>query len=121
MPKHDWPHYFGGGQGWLPTAFLAHSRPCRVCVVDFQQPIDNGINALLPITTESNGLINAVRISARAHLAKGLVLGATNALNGDKILPIDETQLAEGQTIWAQVSYHMGGGLASFQVKLLRE
>ncbi len=117
-PKHDWPHYVGGGNGWLPTVFHALSNPHCVGVIDFQQLIASQVDATLTIKSESNGLINAVRISARAHLAKGLILGATNALNGDKVLPVDETRLTEGQIIHAKVSYQMGGGLASLQVKL---
>ncbi|MDE2179671.1 MAG: hypothetical protein KGJ40_02340 [candidate division NC10 bacterium] len=75
----------------------------------------------MAIKIEGDGLLNAIRISARAHLAKDLVLGATNALNGDKVLPIDEIRLTNGQIIQVQVSYQMGGGLASLQVKLLQE
>jgi hypothetical protein len=62
-----------------------------------------------------------VRISARAHLAEGVILGATNTLNGDKILPVEETRLTEGRIIQARVSYQMSGGLASLRVTLSEE
>lgn len=120
-PKHDWPHYFGGGNGWLPTFFHAHSNPHCIGAFDFRQPVQSAADVTLAIKVESDGLLNAVRISSRAHLAKGLVLGATNALNGDKVLPIDETRLTAEQIIQAQVSYQIGGGLASLRVKLLQE
>src|SRR5262249_48054717 len=49
------------------------------------------------------------------------ILGATNALNGDKILPVEKTRLTEEQSIQARVSYQMSGGLASLQVKFSEE
>ena len=120
-PKHDWPHYLDGDNGWLTTTFCAHSRPQRVGAFDFRQPIPSAVDTTVPIRVDSDGLVNAVRISARTHLAKDLVLGATNALNGDKVLPIDEIHLAEGQLAQARVNYQMGGGLGSFQAGLLQE
>lgn len=120
-PKHDWPHYRDSGNGWLPTHFHAHSRLQCVGAFDFRQPIRSAIDRKVAIKVETDGLVNAARISARAHLTKGLVLGATNALNGDKVLPIDELPLAEGQIVQVRVSYRMGGGLTSLQVRLLRE
>jgi len=120
-PKHDWPHYSCRDNGWLPTEFHALSNPHRIGSIDFQRPIDSRVDTSLPIKAKNNGIINAVRISARAHLAKGLILGATNALNGDKILPVEETRLAEGQIIQTRVSYQMSGGLASLRVTLSEE
>jgi len=118
VPRHNWPHYFNGGNGWLPTFFEARSCPHRVDTFDFRQPIQSAVDSTMAIKIESDGLVNAVRLSARAHLARGLVLGATNALNGDKVLPIEEAQLAQGQIVQARVNYQMAGGLASLLVKL---
>lgn len=118
VPKHSWPHYLQNGNGWLPTFFQTHSHLHCVDTYDFRQPIQRAVEKTLAIKLENDGLLNAVRISARAHLAPGLVLGATNALNGDKILPIKEMHLAKGQIVEAQISYEMGGGLASLVVRL---
>jgi len=120
-PKHDWPHYSGREKGWLPTEFNALSTPRLIGSIDFQQPIDSRVDTSLSINAKNSGLINAVRISARAHLAEGVTLGATNALNGDKILPVEEARITEGQIIQARISYQMSGGLASLQVKFSEE
>jgi predicted RNA methylase len=120
-PKHDWPHYSDRDNGWLPTEFHELSDRRRIGSIDFQQPIDARVDKSLSINAKNSGVINAVRISACAHLAKGLILGATNALNGDKILPVEETRVTEGQIIQARVSYQMSGGLASLQVKFPEE
>jgi protein arginine N-methyltransferase 1 len=121
VPKHNWPHYVDGGNGWLPTFFRARCRPHLVDTFDFRHPIQPAVDTTLAIKIESDGFLNAVRISACAHLDNGLVLGATNALNGDKVLPIREVHLQEGQIVHARVKYQMGSGLASLLVTLSSE
>ena len=116
-PKHDWPHYSGRENGWLRTEFQTLSTPHRIGLIDFQDPIDDRVDTSLPIKAKSDGVINAVRISARAHLAEGVILGATNSLNGDKILAVEEARITKGEVIQARVGYQMSGGLASFQIK----
>jgi hypothetical protein len=64
--------------------------------------------------------MNAVRMSARAHLAEGCALGATNALNGHKILPMKQVRVTRGQALEARVSYRMGGGLSSLRMDFAR-
>ena len=117
-PKHDWPHYSRRETGWLPTEFHALSHPRLISSIDFHRPIESQVDTRVSIKSKNNGIINAVRISARAHLAEGMVLGATNALNGDKILPLEEMRLTEGRIIQAGVSYQMSGGLGSLQINL---
>jgi hypothetical protein len=117
-PKHDWPHYSDRSSGWLPTAFCPLTRPQRVRAVDLRRPIARDVEAAVPLQATDGGLVNAVRISARAHLVEGLALGATNALNGDKIVPIPQTRVTRGQALEARVSYRMGGGLGSLRVQV---
>jgi len=119
MPKHDWSHYAHGANGWLATAFYPHFQAVRTQLTDFRGAIEPDVRSQFPLKATSSGLVNAVRVSARAHLTKGLVLGATNALNGDKILPLErETHVEQGRVYQAHVSYRMGGGLSSLMVRL---
>lgn len=119
VPKHDWSHYAQGGSGWLSTAFHSHFEPYRTQLTDFQQPIEPEVDQTFRLRASSSGLVNAVRISARAHLTRGLVLGATNALNGDKVIPLDrEIRVEEGSVYQVRVSYRMGGGLNSLVVRI---
>jgi predicted RNA methylase len=117
-PRHDWPHLRDGRKGWLAAPFDVRSATQRVRALDLREPIDSAVDARLAIPISSDGLVNAVRISARAYLAEGLALGATNALNGDKVLPIDEVLVAEGDVAEARVRYRMGGGLSSFRAEI---
>jgi len=134
MPKHDWPQYRGhprpasegacscaqgvAGTGWLASDFRLLSSAGRVSSVDFQQPILQQVDQTLVLHAAASGVANAVRISARAELCPGVTLGATNALNGDKVLPIEEAWLSQGQDVRARVRYQMGSGLSSLRVQL---
>ena len=117
-PKHEWPHVADAGSGWLPSTFEPRSGRRRVRALDLREPIQAAVDARLELPITGGGAVNAIRISARAHLAEGMVLGATNALNGDKVLPIDQVLLAAGDVADVHVRYLMGGGLASFQAEL---
>ena len=44
-------------------------------------------------------------------------LGATNAFNGDKIVPIAPIVLRKGQVAHALVTFTLGGGLSSLQIQ----
>jgi predicted RNA methylase len=116
-PRHDWPHYRREADGWLPTGFQALSAAYRVADVDLQRPVASTVESTLTVET-AGGRLNAVRISGRVHLAAGITLGATSALNGHKVVPIAETRVTPGQVLQARVSYRMGGGLGSFRVRL---
>lgn len=122
VPKHDWKHYSDGASGWLSTTFHPCGDPHLIGAIEFQQPIASDVSTSFSFRAASTGLVNAVKVSASAHLVKGMVLGATNALNGDKILPLDtETLVEQGRPYRAEVSYRMGGGLESFKVRLHEE
>jgi predicted RNA methylase len=122
VPQHQWAHYANGNNGWLPTSFEAIAPPERVALTDFRSNIDPDVTAAFTVTAQRSGVVNAVRVSARTELAPGLILGATNALNGDKILPLGEDVLVEaGARYRVNVSYRMGGGLDSLKAGLRKE
>lgn len=119
-PRHDWPHYRRASDGWLPTTFQAFSAPHRVAEVDLRRPLGCAVDAVLGVPMAAAGRLNAVRVSGRAELAEGVALGATGALNGDKVLPVAETRVGVGQVVRARISYRMGGGLDTFQARFAR-
>jgi predicted RNA methylase len=56
-------------------------------------------------------LVSSVQANGFSHVIE--------VVRGDKILPVKETRLKAGQTVRAQVSYQLSGGLASFQLTFL--
>lgn len=122
VPQHSWSHYAGGANGWLPTSFHSCTSPHRIGWTDFRENIVPDVSASFSVQANSTGMVNALKISACAHLVPGMVLGATNALNGDKIIPFEEETLIEaGRLYRADVGFRMGGGLQSLKARLSRE
>lgn len=122
VPQHQWAHYANGNNGWLPTSFEAIAPPERVALTDFRSNIDPDVAAAFTVTAQRSGVVNAVRVSAHIELAPGLILGATNALNGDKILPLGQEVRVEAAARYrVNVSYRMGGGLDSMKTRMRKE
>jgi hypothetical protein len=115
-PLHEWPFYHPE-TGWHPTAVWALTDPVAIAAIDFRRPVAPTIAAAVHFAVRVDDVANAVRLTGRAYLAPGISLGATNAVNGDKVLRLDPPwPVAAEQRIEAQVRYQIGGGLGSFRI-----
>lgn len=115
-PLHNWPNYSSSDENWLPLKAKTLSEKVSLCKVDFK----NGktgleIDEIIEFHNISSGQVNAIKISGQIGLAKGIVLGATNSLNGDKYIPI--VDLPSASSIKMRVRYKMSGGLSSFRIE----
>ncbi len=117
MPKHCWPQHVVERAGWLPDAFDAATARVLVATVGFQAPIETNVRRSFSFTPEDDCEVNALRISGCAHLTGDMSLGATNAFNGDKVVPIAPIVLRKGQVAHALVTFTLGGGLSSLQIQ----
>jgi len=116
MPGHRWPQQADEESGWLPVRFESQSPRSLVSVADFHRHIHTGFSKSFCFAAAGDGEINAIRVSGYAHLTRRTRLGATNAFNGDKIVPIDAFRVRQGQSLHVEVRGEMGAGLASLQV-----
>lgn len=115
-PKHLWPFY--GGDSWHPSgaqpasenvmiaedAFATGPRPIEIDeVVQFGGVPANGANAL--------------RLHGFVVLTDDLVIGATNALNGDKVIPL-EAPVRPGPdgSVTLRLRWQRGAGLGTLTV-----
>lgn len=117
VPKHDWPHYGRDGEGWEPSTFEPFGEPRLLESTSFEGYIDPRVRRRVVLRAKHGGVANAVRLTSRAYLTSDISLGATNALNGDKILSIADFPIAAGTEAPVDVAYEMGGGLASVHVE----
>ena len=62
----------------------------------------------------TDNLYYGYRIVAPKHLSEGVTLGATNALNGDKIIPLHSELTGE---VRLELTYRLGGGLGSLAIR----
>ncbi len=80
-------------RGTLRMRTLERSRRARLDAVarrgeSVWREIETEIERTLSFEAQQRGEINAVRVSGGAHLTSAVRLGATNAFNGDKVIPI---------------------------------
>lgn len=113
-PIHDWKDLRVAETGWLPVGVLPLTDQRHVITVDFCALVEPRVERRLCFTATADGTVNALRLIGVAHLLPGLNLGATNAINGDKVLRL-LTPLAvrAGQPLAGMLRYEMGGGLGS--------
>jgi SAM-dependent methyltransferase len=116
MPKHRWPQYAHPEAGWLPVEFQARVKRQLVTTTDFHTRIDTEVEKPLTFAAMQDGEINALRIAGCAYLAADFRVHATNAFNGDKIIPIDPFHVRQGQLVSVTVKYGLGAGLSSLRI-----
>jgi SAM-dependent methyltransferase len=116
MPAHRWPQQADEEAGWLPMPFQPQSPRTLVSSADFRHHVDATLHRQFSFAAAHDGEINAVRLSGCAHLTNRTRLGATNAFNGDKVIPIEGRRVRQGQVLHVHVHGDLGTGLGSLQV-----
>jgi SAM-dependent methyltransferase len=119
-PKHEWPSFMTDDV-WYHTAIAPLTERALLAETDFGDHVETTVARTVTLTSRQDGLANAVRIGGAAHLAPGLDLGATETINGDKILDLPEPiGVVAGAAVTVDVSYVLGGGLSSLRCVLKR-
>ncbi len=114
-PKHEWPFYAGAGDGWAPTSIVPVSDARRDRLPRLLAWTDRRARRRYEsFTVEPGKRANALRISGSTTLCEGITLGATNALNGDKVIRLDQDLRGE---VWLELAYRMGAGLDTLTVE----
>ncbi len=114
-PKHEWPFYRDPGAAWHATPIASLTNRLAVSHITFHERIAESVDTTVVLVGQHDGLANGIRISGRLYLADGVDLGATNALNGDKIIDLPAPiAVHAGQSIVLRVQYDLSGGLGSF-------
>jgi predicted RNA methylase len=116
-PRHEWP-FFAGDDEWMQFQALERSPRALVWSGRFAAgPHEPEVSRNLTLPVRPGGPVNALKLCGRVVLADGLEVGATNVMNGDKLLPLGREY--DLPTVDLSISYGMGKGLRSFlaQVK----
>lgn len=120
-PIHAWPHYSCEKDNWLQVKATPLSNKVMVGDVDFRA-LDIGfdVDETLPITINDSGTeANAVRLSGVLTLTDGIKLNDTNALNGNKLICLDEIQIVTPGAANLHVNYRISGGHGGFSAKVI--
>lgn len=114
-PKHEWPFYAQEGQGWHRTSVEVVSDRVLVGNYDFEAGSVPREHDEIVTFSMPEARANAVRISGEIGLIDGMVLGPTNAVNGDKILPLELVEQSGAGSF--RVCFTMGDGLGTFRME----
>jgi predicted RNA methylase len=118
-PRHEWPFYAQANAGWNPAAVRALTTKAAISTVDFRRHVESRVETRVTVTGLEDGLANGLRLSGLIRLAPDVILGPTNALNGDKILHLaDEVRIDAGEEIGLDLRYSLGEGLLSFECRV---
>lgn len=118
--KHEWPFYGTPNartDGWYTTRLQSVSDPVLISTHDFasgpsEEVVDVKISFNLKSEDGKTCVANALKISGIITLCTGIELGATNALNGDKIIHIDDIKDAT-----LRIRYETGKGLDNLLIE----
>jgi hypothetical protein len=115
-PKHEWPFYAQAKDGWYPGTVSALTNKVAVARADFRRIVEPRVASQVMLHGLQDGNANGLGLSGEVHLAPGVTLGPTNALNGYKILHLDdEVRVDKGMAIALRLEYGLGEGLMSLQ------
>jgi predicted RNA methylase len=110
-PRHEWP-VFARDTTWEPFQALERSSRASVWSGRFAAgPHEPEVSRDLTLPVRSGGPVNALKLCGQVVLSEGLQLGATNAMNGDKLLPLGREY--DLSSVDLSISYGMGKGLGS--------
>ncbi len=115
-PKHEWPFYNNKSTHWAQSKIVPVSNIVEFLSIDFSlENISEKIGKMITFRLRNNKMANALRLSGLITLCKGIELGPTNALNGDKIFYIDPVEGVNEVTF--KISYRMGSGLGTLTIE----
>lgn len=118
LPKHEWPHYQFPHTGFWQTSVQDVSQRVLVSSLDFLTgELPDDVEAEVELGVPAGKRANGIRITGVARLCAGESVGATNALNGDRILPIEP--IVGPADVRARVTYSHGRGLRTFRFNRL--
>lgn len=114
IPKHEWPFYDQPNSGWLKSDRRLEGSKELISSVDFSTLVKPEVSKELVFMFDKPTTINSLVLSSDIELVDGIMLGATNALNSDKIIPIDE--LENINELQVKISYVMGAGFKTLKI-----
>lgn len=117
-PKHEWPS-FTTDATWYQIGVVPLTDRGLVAEIDFSARVETTVQRTVTLLGRRTGVARALKLSGVAHLAPGIDVGATDTINGDKILDLMEpVPVVEGEPLTLEVSYVLGGGLSTLRCVL---
>lgn len=117
-PQHDWPQYASAAAGWEPGLIVPLAGRQPVAHVDLTVKNRLEVRRELEFELSQGHACNGVRLSGTILLTPCLELGATNSVNGDKVIATPPIEGA--RKVRVAIAYVLGGGLGGLNVAVSR-
>ncbi len=92
-------------------SFKTYSNEIKYNQVDFSEKINPYFDKDIEINIIQSGTINSILITTYTYVTEELFTGPTPMLNPPLVIPVNETEVNEGDIIKLNLKYIMGGGL----------
>lgn len=116
MVTHIWRFY----RSVLEYPIIRVGERQLVDTTNFSETSPAQCEAQLQITATETALVNSIYLTSESILPGNIVLGATEFLNGDVLIPLDtERSVTKGEVIQLSISYEFGHGYENFSAKVL--
>src|SRR4029453_17622249 len=113
-PKHQWPFYEAPQNGWCHVNVLSLARRQEVATVRFDTLTPPAVARTLDFAIAAPQPVTGVKLSGTVRLRPGLTIGATNAMNGDKVFPVEPVE--HRGRIRLRIDYEMGAGMETLRL-----
>ena len=114
-PKHQWPFYRATQNGWYPVTMQPLARRQEVVSVRFGEVNDPVVARTIDFAVVARDPVTGIKLSGVVKVGPGLTIGATNAINGDKVFVIEPVE-HQGE-IRLRIDYEMGEGLKTLKLE----
>ena len=113
MVKHLWNNL---SQNLRP---LVMSESYLLNSIDFSKPSEDTCDEEISLIATNDGVVNGILLTSETVLTDSLVIKDTETLNAPVVVPIDDINVKDGDTIVLKISYKFGGGYSNFNVKII--
>ena len=98
--------------------FNALSNEIKYNSTDFSNKRDPNFEKKIKITIEKSGEINSLLITTYTCVSEGLITGPTPMLNPPLLIPVNNLEVSQGDTVIINLKYVMGGGLNTIKANI---
>lgn len=115
MVKHLWRWH-----DWSDAPMVAMTEKVLLHSVEFHKPTEERVDTVVNARALKTGKINAIHLSGRSCLDSDTVLSDTESINAPVVIPIEEYNIHEGETVKVRIRYTFGSGYGNFSAEVVR-
>ena len=105
---------------WKNLKLQIMSKPTLLNSISFDQINKERFATVLEVMAHQSGAVNALYLTSKSILSKGVTVEDTEALNAPMLIPLKKAkQVTQNQKVKIKVRYIFGGGYGNFRAEVL--